>query len=912
MQKNKLQIPPQMKSKLVQFQRRVWLVKLIEGLCAAAFGLVISYLIVFTLDRFFDTNAWLRTAILLGGTVGLAIWFPLVCHKWIWGSRRMGQVAKLLKVNHPRLGDYLLGIIELVDQDGLDGSSEALTRAALEQADRETADRDFSKDVPYPKSRRWALIASVPLSLAVILLCAVPAAGGNALQRWLMPWGEVDRFTFTQLESLPDKVVVPLAEPVALKTRLSDKTEWKPDSGSAWIGNYQVTAKQKDGEYKFDLPPFQTASKVNLRVGDAIENVTFDPQPRPELESLTAVVYLPDYLQRSEPVRTEVRGGGVSIVEGSSVKIEANATRPLATAALDSAPVNVSGSNISTDVFALANSRTVELAWRDELGLSAKTPLTLKLRSAKDKSPDLICRELEKKRVIMAKDVLSFQVDASDDFGVKTIGMEWVGEPAATSAATPARGEKVVSAGNPEATDLREVVATFSPQREKIEPQTIKLKLFAEDYLPDRPRVYSQPYTVYVLSEDEHAIWMTGKLNDWFKKGLETYEREQQLYKRNLELRNMTSEELDRAETRRQIQSQATAERAQARRLKSLTQSGTELIKEAARNDQFGVDHLETLAEMLERLEAIHENQMPSVADLLKKAAESAASPTSPASGSKPSGKPGKPTDGSTPNASSEAGQSTPSDVTSVNDMPDLPGDGKPAGEGDGASKDGEKEKAKALSISMRETSMDEKEPDDEDAESEPSASKPPTLGLPGVVLNDPEKKEPGACPAAKQMEGAVEAQEELLAEFQEIAEELQKLISNLEGSTFVKRLKAMSRRELVVAKDVTETSLQGFGAAKKTLKEAATKRTKLIAKRQRAHAQVLQKIQDDLDAYANRVQQGKFKTVLAEMRELDAIKQVNTVANRMEANEPGTSIAQAELLADTFDRWAEQLVGPG
>lgn len=907
MQKNKLQIPNQMKSKLVQFQRRVWLVKLIEGLCAAAFGLLLSYLIVFTLDRFYDTAGWLRTALLLGGSVGLALWFPLVCHKWIWGSRRMGQVAKLLKVNHPRLGDYLLGIIELVDQDGFDGSSEALTRAALEQADRETAKRDFSKDVPYPKNRRWALIAGVPFGLAVILLCVVPAAGGNALQRWLMPWRDVDRFTFTQLESLREQVVVPLAEPVKLKAKLSEKTEWKPDSGSAWIGDYQVTAEQKNGEYEFELPPFQTASSVSLRVGDAIENVKFDPQPRPELESLTAVVYLPDYLKRSQPVRTEVRGGGVSIVEGSCVKLEANATRPLATAALDSAEVDVDGSRISTDVIPLAESRTVELEWHDQLGLSAKSPLTLKLRSAKDKSPNLICRELEKKRVIMAKDVLSFQIDASDDFGIKTIGMEWVGEPAATSAAAPAQGEKIVSAGNPEATDLREVVATFSPQREKIEPQTIKLRLFAEDYLPDRPRVYSQAYTVYVLSEDEHAIWMTGKLNDWFKKGLETYEREQQLYKRNIELRNMTSEELDRAETRRQIQSQATAERAQSRRLKSLTKSGAELIKEAARNDQFGVDHLETLAEMLERLEAIHENQMPSVADLLKKAAESAATPTS---RSKPSGKPKDPTK---PNASGDAGDSKPSEVTSVSDMQELPGGEKPEDEGGQAGKDDdEKQQAKSPSVSMRETSMDEKETGDESDEAEPSASKPPKLGLPGVVLNDPEKKEAEACPAAKQLDGAVEAQEELLAEFQEIAEELQKLISNLEGSTFVKRLKAMSRRELVVAKDVTETSLQGFGVAKKTLKEAATKRTTLIAKRQRAHAQALQNIQDDLDAYANRVQQGKFKTVLAEMRDLDAIKQVNTVANRMEANEPGTSIAQAELLADTFDRWAEQLVGPG
>ena len=40
-------------------------------------------------------------------------------------------------------------------------------------------------------------------------------------------------------------------------------------------------------------------------------------------------------------------------------------------------------------------------------------------------------------------------------------------------------------------------------------------------------------------------------------------------------------------------------------------------------------------------------------------------------------------------------------------------------------------------------------------------------------------------CPAGQKLDEAVDAQEDLLAEFQDIAEELQKLIGDLEGSTF-------------------------------------------------------------------------------------------------------------------------------
>jgi aryl-alcohol dehydrogenase-like predicted oxidoreductase len=114
------------------------------------------------------------------------------------------------------------------------------------------------------------------------------------------------------------------------------------------------------------------------------------------------------------------------------------------------------------------------------------------------------------------------------------------------------------------------------------------------------------------------------------------------------------------------------------------------------------------------------------------------------------------------------------------------------------------------------------------------------------------------------------------------------------------------------VAKDVNGSTLKGFGARHSDLKAATVERMKLLVKRQKAHAETLQNIEDDLEAYSNRIQEGKFKTVLAEMRDIEAIKQVHAVADRMVANEPGTSIAHSEFLADTFDRWAEQLVGPG
>ncbi len=885
-----LKIPDRMKAKLEQFQRKVWMVKLAEGLLAAAFGLLISYLLVFTLDRFIDTPAIARTAILLVGALGLGLWFPLVCHKWIWKSRQLQQVAKLLKYNFPRLGDHLLGIIELVNNHEEHSRSEALTRAALAQVDEETKDRDFSKAVPNPKHRRWALIAGVPAAIAIAAMVLVPAAGGNAFARWLMPWKQTERYTFTQLNQLPDHLIVPVAENSHLQASLSKDTKWSPETGTAYVSGVRVQADQDQGNYGFQIPPLKGDSKLKVAIGDALKSITVEPKARPELSSLLATITLPEYLQRTKNVEKDIRGGVVTMVNGSEVSFIGKATRDIVEATANGESIMADGEFISTAPLSVNDSQVMEFAWKDALGLTSKAPMKLKIRAEEDQQPSLMCRRLEKQRVIMEKDVLTFEVDASDDFGIKTIGMEWTGKVGAEESYEASNGEKIISAGTPESTELT-AVATFNPQRQNVKPQILSLRLFTQDYLPNRERVYSPAYTVYVLSEDDHAIWLTGRADQFFKSVLETYEREQQLFKENVRLRNKTPEELDRPENRRAIESQAAAERAQGRRLSSLTELGAKLVDEAKRNDQFNSNTLEKMSKAVLDLEKIAKDRMPSVAGLLKEAAEAQAS--------------GEPSEGKPSEGDSKSKQ-----APSVNDLKGSPEGGK-------GGKDDGKDKPAVPSINMTESSMDKPEKGDEEAKDEEEAAAggaPPKFSLPSVQLKDnsPPGKGGGSCPAEKKMEEAVDAQQDLLAEFQAVAEELKQIIQNLEGSTFVKRLKAMSRRHTELAQDVNEMTLNEFGEIENKVKDSTKERSKLLAKREGIHGNTLSNIQDDLEAYANRINDGKFTTVLEEMRNDEVVKQVADVAEKIVANESGSSIAHSEFLADTFDRWAEQLVGPG
>src|SRR6202042_1143487 len=72
-----------------------------------------------------------------------------------------------------------------------------------------------------------------------------------------------------------------------------------------------------------------------------------------------------------------------------------------------------------------------------------------------------------------------------------------------------------------------------------------------------------------------------------------------------------------------------------------------------------------------------------------------------------------------------------------------------------------------------------------------PAPQRLPVTTLAGKPSDKPHPDQPEQQPA---MEEAVARQQDLLAEFEKLADELNRVLANLEGSTLVKRLKAASR----------------------------------------------------------------------------------------------------------------------
>ncbi len=875
-----LELPPNLKARLENFRRKVWLVKIAEGALAAMFGLALSYLAVFLLDRVWDTPATVRALILVAGASGFGFWFPTKCHRWVWEQRNLEQAARLLRLKFRRLGDHLLGIVELAKHRS---GSEALIKAAFKQADERIGDRDFARAVPDPNHWRWAGAAALILILAVGAIIAVPKAGKNAGFRWLTPWKATERYTFAQVEELPKKMVVPYAEDFDVNVNLSADTDWKPDSGTArFKDQLPVTVDREEESFAFSLAGRTKKAKLKLAVGDDREEMVILPTTRPELEAISATLRLPDYLRYSHQPIVQVRDGTLSVLKGSEATFQAEAKRNLAEAQMDGRQLQVKAKTMSTEPFFVAESREHTLTWRDTLGLTAKEPLKLRINAFEDAAPNVIAKMETREQVVLVDETVQFQLKVNDDFGVREAGLMWVGS-LFRPGRDAERGAKVVAAGGPELKEI-ETAATFNPARERVKPQTIQLVAYAQDYLPGREPAMSRPFILHILGHDQHALWITDQIGKWFRQAQEVYEREKQLHATNQELRQLSADEMDDPANRRRIEAQAQAEANNGKRLDNLTKAGKDLAEEAVRNREFDAERLELFAQSLQKLKDIAQNRMPSVADLLKDAANAPQQQNQPQPGEK-SPSESQPNESEPSLAENQQQQPKPGENQQPNDQPKGPQlDTKP------------------------ESGWMKPVPKDPNGGSKSGGG---GLGLPSTNLaaapGDDKPKPPS--PAQQSTEEAVVEQTGLLDEFAKISEQLKELLNSLEASTFVKRLKAASREQIAVAGDLNDTLNGVFGMPDRHVAEAIRERAKTIADRETEQSEVIHTIQQDLQAYFHRKQDLNYKKILEQMRESSVVAEIREIGDAIRVNLNGRSIAAAEFWADALDRWAEELV---
>jgi hypothetical protein len=677
-------IPAELSKQLADFQRSLWRIKVTEAVLAGIFGLIISFLIVFALERLFPIPALARLAILIAGTSLAAIFAPYWVRRWVYGHRREEQLARLISRKFPKLGDRLLGIVELQDQqESKEAMSPELRAAAMIHVANQAAKRNMNEALPYSRHKKLALGVFMGAAAITFGFSIAPKAGGNALKRWLMPLSDTDHYTFTQFDTdkMPDPLVVPLGEAFSFSAPLKKDSDNRPANARARYGQQEWIQADlgENGSYQFEFTGQETQDRITIEAGDANHRLWVEPEVRPEVSGFEALVTLPDYLQL-DPRNVDIRTGVLTALEGSKIVLKGSFSREIskASAHLDPQPLeetaisesrapieaenptelessrtkteeegkraaiesvvklperhdlklSMDGATVSTEPIDLGRFHaSVPFTWTDVKGLDGAGSFKVEIKTSEDQTPTSYIQGIERNIVILAEETLEFDIISEDDFGLREIGLSWVGSFNKPSDDEPATGSITLKKGSPSSNRLSDR-AIFSPQTYGIAPQTLILSAYTEDYKPERGRIFSEPLTIYILTRDEHAQVIKkrfdrviSELEDAARKELNNLDENERLDKNN------TAEELQSEEAKEQLAESEQKEAENAEKMKEVAKKMEEIFKDAARNGELDQKTMKEMADALQNMKELGEKDMPEVEKKLGEAQDQKSTP---------------------------------------------------------------------------------------------------------------------------------------------------------------------------------------------------------------------------------------------------------------------------------------------
>src|ERR1041385_5065318 len=190
-----ISLPEDLRAQFERLERRLFRVETGALIAGSIAGLAGSYLLVFASDRIWDSPMWLRGTAFVGGAAVLGWFGARWLKRWILKRRTQKDLAAIVQRRFQRLGDRLLGIVELSSEEKhLHGFSPELYRAAIRQVAAESAQYDVTAAVPLSGFERASRLALIGAGIALVTFFVFPKAGMNAAARAAAPWASIPRF----------------------------------------------------------------------------------------------------------------------------------------------------------------------------------------------------------------------------------------------------------------------------------------------------------------------------------------------------------------------------------------------------------------------------------------------------------------------------------------------------------------------------------------------------------------------------------------------------------------------------------------------------------------------------------------------------------------------------------------------
>lgn len=627
-QQDSVNLPSALRQQFGALERRLWMVETTAAICSAAAGLLISYLVLFVSDRIWDTPIWMRVFIAGAGFAIALVSVALWARVWVFQRRDLRALAILVQRTYRRLGDRLLGIVELADEKQRPPHFSAdLYRAAIEQVARDANRYEF-RDAVDVRPVRIAMAAALVLfviALAPVLLA--PQAGWNAFVRWIAPASATERFTLVRINDLPDEQIVPHGEPFQLAASVDYHSIWRPGRLKAQFeGQPKLSAPVNgDATVRLRLPAQVKEALLTVRLGDAKRKIRVIPTHRPSLTQLVAKVNLPEYL-RYPPMEQNAQSGNLTVLEGSDVSFEGVATRELATASVtyetfDPKPLNVRTNTFLSGPTSLDGIFQAGFSWKDKFGLENTVPWRLTIQSQKDGPPMPELRDFEREIAILDTEVLQINALATDDFGVRELGISWapLGELTLQSEEPPKR-KLQADAGSPQEKKF-EHQFRFSPALLKIPADSsVELRAFATDFYPGREPVESPVYRIHVLGKETHAELIRQRLESMLARLEEVTRFEEKITENTRDLKELSDEQIATEEAAEEIAQAESDQNVNATQLEQLANEAIRNLREAMRNSLVPEANVREWAKNVQEMQKLSDGQMQEAKESLKSA----------------------------------------------------------------------------------------------------------------------------------------------------------------------------------------------------------------------------------------------------------------------------------------------------
>lgn len=622
-------LPQELRRQFADVQRRLWRVETTVALGSIVIGVAISLLALFVSDRLWNTPSGLRVVFSLLGLAAAIAAFCRWARRWLWQRRSLLDLANLVQKRYRRLGDRLLGIVELAqEQRHLANFSPALYHAAIHQVAAEARDYDFLESVSARPAEKFALGAGAVAACWLALSLALPQASWNAFLRWLEPTANIPRYTLVRLEGLPPELIIPHGEPFAVSGNVHYRSFWRPGRVSGQLLTLpKLEGAVDSGKIRLQIPGQVENGMLRVRVGDAIAEVKIVPVYRPSLRELTARIQLPDYLQYPEQTQT-LQSGSLQAVEGSRIAFHGTISRALSAAEMEptgheSVPLKIEGDSFTSPSTQPNGIAEYTFNWRDDLGLTNAAPLRLSVNMQKDAPPVSDLPGLARETAVLVTDVLHIRAEASDDFGVRDLGLTWDVVSDTPLTEIIASEIKIMAPSS----RVKKIAKIFlwSPQPFRIPADSIvELQGYARDFYPGRERSRTALYRIHVLSPEEHAELIREKLEEVMAR-IEEITRLQEKIVANMH-GVQDNEKLPESQKSARIGESKEEQLENSSHLDDLSQQAQSAVQEAMKNPVFPAETIRQWTQAAQQWQQLAQEKMKDAAGAMQAAQQNAPS----------------------------------------------------------------------------------------------------------------------------------------------------------------------------------------------------------------------------------------------------------------------------------------------